>query len=108
MIEEVNMSKWYDPAELEDFLGSLPKFRVRLRLASEYKNRQEKVPKELRYMILIQRLYLQKKILLRRNEWMKGELRSIFSEKVQIESEFKVLEKLLKEIRNENADLICG
>lgn len=39
---------------------------------------------------------------------MKGELRSIFSEKVQIESEFKVLEKLLKEIRNENADLICG
>ncbi|EMN50427.1 hypothetical protein LEP1GSC088_2874 [Leptospira interrogans str. L1207] len=55
------MSKWYDLAELEDFLGSLPKFRVRLRLASEYKNRQEKVPKELRYMILIQRLYLQKK-----------------------------------------------
>nr|OCA00662.1 Uncharacterized protein A9P81_1279 [Leptospira interrogans serovar Copenhageni/Icterohaemorrhagiae] len=39
------MSKWYDPAELEDFLGSLPKFRVRLRLASEYKNRQEKSAK---------------------------------------------------------------
>ncbi|EMJ99145.1 hypothetical protein LEP1GSC176_3380 [Leptospira kirschneri str. MMD1493] len=100
------MLKWYDPAELEDFLGSLPKFRAKLRLASEYKNRQEKVPKELRYIILIQKLYLQKKVLLRRNEWMKGELRSIFSEKVQIESEFKVLEKLLKEIRNENADLI--
>ncbi|EQA73610.1 LIC_10907 family protein [Leptospira noguchii] len=102
------MSKWYDPAELEDFLGSLPKFRVKLQLASEYKNRQEKVPKELRYMILIQKLYLQKKVLLRRNEWMKGELKSIFSEKIQLESEFKTLEKLLKETRNENANLICG
>ncbi|WP_036097141.1 LIC_10907 family protein [Leptospira weilii] len=102
------MSKWYDPAELEAFLGSLPKFRNLLRLATEYKNLRRKTPKELRYNILIQRLYLQKKILLRRNEWMKRELRSIFSEKVHLESELESLEKRLKEIRDENTNLIRG
>ncbi|WP_078127405.1 LIC_10907 family protein [Leptospira alexanderi] len=60
------MSKWYDSSRLENYLGSLPKFRNRLGLVIQYKDRREKVPKELRFVILIQSLYPQKKILLRR------------------------------------------
>ncbi|EMP04452.1 hypothetical protein LEP1GSC171_2558 [Leptospira santarosai str. HAI1380] len=50
--------------------------------------------------------YLQKKILLRRNEWLTRELRSVFSEKIQLESELESLEKLLNETRNETINLI--
>ncbi|AXR60326.1 LIC_10907 family protein [Leptospira mayottensis] len=101
------MLKWYDSSRLEDYLGSLPKLRNRLGLVSQYTDRREKAPRELRFVILIQRLYLQKKILLRRNQWLTKELRSIFSEKIQLENELESLEKLLKEIQN-NTDLVSG
>ncbi|ASV12647.1 hypothetical protein B2G51_14420 [Leptospira santarosai] len=103
---EAIVSKWYDPSKLEDYLGSLPKFRNRLNLVIQYKNLREKVPRELRFAIVIQRLYLQKRILLRRNEWLTRELRSVFSEKIQLESELESLEKLLNETRNETINLI--
>ncbi|EMN46007.1 LIC_10907 family protein [Leptospira weilii] len=100
------MLKWYDSSRLEDYLGSLPKFRNRLSLVIQYKDRREKVPKELRFFILIQRLYLQKKILVRQNQWLAKELKSIFSEKIQLESKLESLEKIPKEIQNKNTDLV--
>ncbi|WP_016761275.1 hypothetical protein, partial [Leptospira weilii] len=54
----------------------------------------------------IQRLYLQKKILVRRNQWLAKELKSIFSEKIQLESKLESLEKIPKEIQNKNTDLV--
>ncbi|ALO27787.1 hypothetical protein KHM19_25520 [Leptospira borgpetersenii] len=103
---EAAMLKWYDSSRLEDYLGSLPKLRNRLSLMIQYKDRREKAPRELRFVILIQRLYLQKRILLRRNEWLTKELRSIFSEKIQLESELESLGKLPKQ--NKNTDLVSS
>nr|WP_080591041.1 hypothetical protein [Leptospira weilii] len=54
----------------------------------------------------MQRLYLQKKILVRRNQWLAKELKSIFSEKIQLESKLESLEKIPKEIQNKNTDLV--
>ncbi|TGL81443.1 hypothetical protein EHQ83_03835 [Leptospira yasudae] len=52
--------KWFDYQELEHSLGSLSYLRRKIGLASDYKLRKEKIPKDLRLEIFVRRLILKK------------------------------------------------
>ncbi|WP_420870530.1 LIC_10907 family protein [Leptospira adleri] len=88
------MSKWYDSYELEFSLGALPRLKEKIKESIVWKKKKEKAPMRLRLEILILRLFLKKRILIRRLDWSKNELKFIFSEKV-------VLQNLLEERENQ-------
>ncbi|RHX85418.1 LIC_10907 family protein [Leptospira stimsonii] len=99
------MLKWYDFYELEFSLGSLTRLKKRINDALVWKSRKERIPKSLRLEIFILRLILKKRILNRRYEWSKNELKSIFSEKLVLQNLLaeKEIQSILLE--KENYDL---
>ncbi|WP_425529262.1 LIC_10907 family protein [Leptospira stimsonii] len=96
------MLKWYDFYELEFSLGSLPKLKNLIILASNWKEKKERIPKGLRLEIFILRLIFKKRILARRYEWSKNELKSIFSEKLVLQNLLEEKESRLNLLEKEN------
>ncbi|MBW0434964.1 hypothetical protein HGB47_15200 [Leptospira yasudae] len=93
--------KWFDYQELEHSLGSLPYLRRKIGLASDYKLLKEKIPKDLRLEIFIRRLILKKRVLQRRYNWTREELKLIFSEKIKLQTKLHEKEFLLSIAQNE-------
>ncbi|MBM9576373.1 hypothetical protein JWG45_04315 [Leptospira sp. 201903070] len=99
------MLKWYDFYELEFSLGSLPKLKNKISNASVWKEKKEKAPKILRLEIFIHRLIFKKRILTRRYEWSKNELKSIFSENLVLQSLLEEREIQLFLLEKENIEM---
>ncbi|MCG6192208.1 hypothetical protein LFX25_02985 [Leptospira sp. FAT2] len=88
------MLKWYDYYELEHALGTLPALANSIQQAISWRSHNKKPPKELRLEIFLRRLILKKRILQRKYDWTRRELKLVFSEKMNLQA--KLLEKEMR------------
>lgn len=97
------MLKWYDFQELEYSLGALPTLGRKLKIATDLRQTEnKKIPRDLKLDIFLRRLILKKKILARRFEWSKNELKNLFSEKTKLENNLIILEDKIRLLEKEN------
>ncbi|MBM9502916.1 hypothetical protein JWG44_21930 [Leptospira sp. 201903071] len=90
------MLKWYDFQDLESSMGRLITLRRKLNAAAQFRLINEKTPRELRLYIFVSRLILKKRILKRRFDWSRNELKVIFSEKVTLQNKVNEMENLFQ------------
>ncbi|RHX90199.1 hypothetical protein DLM76_21035 [Leptospira yasudae] len=101
--------KWFDDQDPEYSLKSLSSLRNKIGIAFEYKLQKEKIPKQLRIEIFIRRLILKKRMLQRRYDWTRKELKVTFSEKVKLQTRLDedkfLLDLALNEIKRIRSEL---
>ncbi|RHX84737.1 LIC_10907 family protein [Leptospira stimsonii] len=100
-----NMPKWYDLHELENSLGSLPILRRKIAVAAKFRTIKETLPKELKIYIFTSRLILKKRILKRKADWYRNELKVIFSEKISLQNKLHEAERIRDFLVEENREL---